>query len=104
MYKGNTLQFNCIGVTLFFFMRLKRGMGKKSINFGTLNEAIDVYGRENLIPIDNLKQAIFYVKQGCQPRFVWEKENSPGKITFWFLKSETAYVYQKWLDTCPRKH
>ena len=78
-------------------------MIRKSINFETLEDAIDCYGRENLIPIDNLKQAIFYIKQGCQPRFVWEKENSPGKITFWFLKNETAYIYQKWLDTYPRR-
>lgn len=78
-------------------------MIRKSINFESLEEAIDCYGRENLIPIDNLKQAIFYVKHGCQPRFVWEKENNPGKITFWFLKSETAYIYQKWLDTYPHK-
>lgn len=76
---------------------------RTTINFESLDEAIDCYGRENLIPIDNLKQAIFYIKQGCQPRFVWEKENTPGKITFWFLKSETAYIYQKWLDTYPHK-
>ena len=78
-------------------------MIRKSINFESLEEAIDCYGRENLIPIDNLKRAIFYVKHGCQPRFVWEKENNPGKITFWFLKSETAYIYQKWLGTYPHK-
>ena len=79
-------------------------MSRKTIDFVSLEEAIGCYGRENLIPIDNIKQSIFYVKHGCQPRFVWEKENSPGKVTFWFLKSETSYVYQKWLDSNPKKN
>ena len=76
---------------------------RTSIDFESLDDAINCYGREYLIPIDNLKQAIFYVKHGCQPRFVWEKENSPGRITFWFLKNETSYIYQKWLTTTPQK-
>lgn len=78
-------------------------MGKTTINFNSLEEAIECYGRENLIPIDNLKQSIFYVKNGCQPRFVWEKENATGRITFWFLKAETSFVYKKWLDSNPKK-
>ena len=88
-------------VTLFFFRVEVRKRKRTTINFESLEEAIDCYGRENLIPIDNLKQAIFYIKHGCQPRFVWEKEKCPNKITFWFLKNETAYIYQKWLDTYP---
>lgn len=78
-------------------------MIKKTIDFETLDEAIECYGRENLIPIDNLKQAIFYVKQGCQPRFVWEKEGSAGKVTFWFLKNETLHIYKKWMNNNHRK-
>ncbi len=78
-------------------------MPKKSIEFSTLEEAINCYGRKNLIPIDNIKQCIFYTKHGCQPRFVWEKETEPGKMTCWFLKAETGFVYQKWLDNRPVK-
>ena len=63
---------------------------KTEIKFESLEEAISCYGRENLIPIDNLKQAIFYIKHGCQPRFVWEREGYEGRITFWFLKRETS--------------
>ena len=33
-------------------------MLKKTIDFASLEEAVDCYGRENLIPIDNLKYAI----------------------------------------------
>lgn len=75
---------------------------KTRINFESLEEAIECYGRENLIPIDNIKQSIFYVKNGCQPRFVWEKEGQEGRMTFWFLKSETAYVFRKWMETKPK--
>ena len=78
-------------------------MFRKTIDFENLDEAISCYGRKNLIPIDNIKQIIFYVKNGCQPRFVWEKENESGKITAWFLKQETNYVYSKWLASKPKQ-
>jgi len=73
------------------------------IYFENLDEAISCYGRENLIAIDNIKQIILYTTYGCQPKFIFENENKPGKIAAWFLKSETAYVYKKWLDNDPRK-
>ena len=73
----------------------------KSIRFKTLDEAISCYGRENLVAIDCIKQIIFYTSYGCQPKFVWEKENAHGKLTAWFLKSETNYVYRKWMENKP---
>lgn len=75
----------------------------KTMDFNSLEEAFDCYGRENLIPVDCIKQIIFYTKHGCQPRFIWEKENEPGKITCWYLKSETSFVYRKWMDSYPKK-
>lgn len=72
------------------------------LNFNSLEEAIECYGRENLIAIDCLKQIIFYTSHGCQPKFVFENEVKPGKIAAWFLKSETAYVYKKWLENTPK--
>ena len=71
----------------------------KTIDFTTLEEAIECYGRENLIPIDNLKQIIFYTKNGCQPKFIYENELKAGKISAWFLKGETNFVYKKWLNS-----
>ncbi len=75
----------------------------RTISFESLEEAIECYGRENLIPIDNLRQVIFYTSHGCQPKFVFENELKPGKITAWFLKGETAYVYRKWCENAPVK-
>ncbi len=68
----------------------------RAIQFNSLDEAIECYGRSDLIPIDTISQIIFYTAHGCQPKFVWENENKPGKITAWFLKSETRYIYNKW--------
>ena len=73
----------------------------KIINFKSLDEAIECYGRENLIAIDCIKQIIFYIKHGCQPRFVWENEGKPRRITAWFLKDITYYVYRKWMNNRP---
>lgn len=70
----------------------------KKIEFSSLAEAIDCYGRENLIAIDNIKQIIFYTSNGCQPVFVFENETKPGKISAWFLKAETTYVYKRWMN------
>lgn len=75
----------------------------KVIRFDTLDEAIECYGRENLIAIDNLSQIIFYTKHGCQPKFVFENECKPGRIAAWFLKNETNYIYKKWLSNAPKK-
>lgn len=75
----------------------------KNIKFKTLNEAIECYGRENLIAIDTLKQIIFYTQHGCQPKFIFENEVKPGKISAWFLKDETSYVFKKWLDSYPKQ-
>lgn len=73
----------------------------KTIFFETLEEAVDCYGRENLVAIDNIRQIIFYTSHGCQPKFVFEHETKSGKISAWFLKSETSFVYKKWLNNRP---
>lgn len=74
-----------------------------SKTFKTLGDAFVEYGRENLIPIDFIKQQLFYAKHGCQPEFIWEKESEPGRLTCWYLKSETQSVYKEWLDNKPQK-
>ena len=73
----------------------------KIIQFDSLEEAIECYGRENLVAIDCIKQILVYTSHGCQPKFIWENETAPGKLTCWYLKSETNYVYKKW---CNNKH
>lgn len=69
-----------------------------NINFKTLAEVVECYGRQNLIPIDNLQQIIFYTAYGCQPKFVCENETKQGKISAWFLKDETNFIYKRWLN------
>lgn len=73
----------------------------KVIEFSSLDECIDCYGRGNLVAIDNIKQILFYTRHGCQPKFVCENEVKPGKICAWFLKSESAYIYKKWMGNDP---
>jgi hypothetical protein len=67
------------------------------IQFSSLEEVFECYGRGNLIPIANLEQIIEYTAHGCQPKYICENEVKPGKLTCWFSKDETAYVYRKWL-------
>lgn len=73
----------------------------KTLSFRTLEEAFECYGKENLVAIDCIKQIIYYTSHGCQPKYVCENENKPGKIAAWFLKSETAFVYKRWKDNRP---
>ena len=75
----------------------------KNIKFNTLEEFFECYGRGNVVAIDNIRQIIFYTSRGCQPGFVCEHEQKPGKLTAWFLKSETSYVYKKWMESAPTK-
>lgn len=73
------------------------------MKFNTLEEAIDCYGRDNLVPIDFIKQQLFFAKCGVQPKFIWEKEGQKGKLTAWYLKCETTYAFEKWNETKPNK-
>lgn len=73
----------------------------KQINFSSLDEVIECYGRENIVAIDNIKQIIFYTQHGCQPKFVFENETKPGRISAWFLKNETGFIYKRWLENRP---
>lgn len=68
----------------------------KVIQFKSLDEVFDCYGRENLIAIDYLPQIIFYTSKGVQPKFVTENETKQGRISCWFLKAESSYIYKQW--------
>ncbi len=75
----------------------------KNINFKSLEEVIECYGRDNIVAIDTLPQIIFYTSKGVQPKFVAENQTKQGKISCWFLKSETSFVYKLWQDSNPKK-
>lgn len=68
----------------------------------SLQSLVNKYGYENLIPIDFIKQQLFYAKCGCQPKFIWEKENQKGKISCWYLKSDTTRAKKEWDKTKPK--
>lgn len=70
---------------------------KINFEFESLEEVTQYYGKKNLIPIDYIKQQIFYAKKGIQPKFVYENENEHGRLTCWYLKSETQKVYNEWM-------
>lgn len=74
-----------------------------NIQFNSLDEAIQCYGRKNLIAINNLHQIIFYTQHGCQPKFIFENELKPGQITAWFLKAESDWIWQKWQESHPKR-
>jgi len=67
-----------------------------------LDEAKKCYGEDNLVPITNIKQIIFYAKHGCQPKFIWESEKEENKIVAWFFKPETEYIYKRWIANRPK--
>ncbi len=69
----------------------------------TKKDVMDCYGEENLVPIDLIKQIIFYTSRGVQPVFTCksEKEDKKGRLVCWFLKSETRWVYKKWKENRP---
>lgn len=73
------------------------------IQFSSLEDVFECYGRGNLIAINNLEQIIFYTSHGCQPKFIYENEMKPGKISCWFHKDETSWVYKKWQDRLAKK-
>ena len=85
-----------------FFLRQKVNIISR-IKLETLQDAFDCYGKENLVPIDLLKQIIFYTSKGVQPVFTCEseKEERKGQLVCWFLKSETHWVYKKWIENRP---
>lgn len=74
------------------------------LKFKTLEEAKDCYGEDNLVPIDLIKQIIFYTQRGIQPVYICESERDDrkGKLVAWFLNSETQWVYKKWLENRPK--
>mgnify|MGYP006988845373 CR=1 FL=1 len=82
---------------------IKEGKEMTNIQFNSLDEAIQCYGRKNLIAINNLHQIIFYTQHGCQPKFIFENEQKAGQITCWFLRDETTWIYERWLKDHPKQ-
>lgn len=66
--------------------------------FSSLQEVFDCYGEENIIPITNLAQIIFYTsKWKVQPKYTCESDRNPGHIVCYFHKGETKKPYEEWM-------
>lgn len=87
-------------LSLFFTIE---GETISRLKLETKQDVLDCYGENNLVPIDLIKQIIFYTSKGVQPVFTCEseKEGREGQLVCWFLKSETQWVYQKWKENRP---
>lgn len=96
---------SCIMLFPFFYYINKEMCIISRLKLKTLQDAYDCYGKENLIPIGKLKQAMFYITKGVQPVFTYpsEMEGKEDRATFWFLKSETQWVFKKWQENRPIK-
>ena len=71
------------------------------IKFKTFSDVEEVYGKENLIKIVNLKQILFYIKNGLQPVFI--DEGYKGKLVAYFHKPSTSMLWRYWLDSQPKE-
>nr|DAE86316.1 MAG TPA: translation initiation factor-like protein [Caudoviricetes sp.]DAQ99762.1 MAG TPA: translation initiation factor-like protein [Caudoviricetes sp.]DAX13862.1 MAG TPA: translation initiation factor-like protein [Bacteriophage sp.] len=72
--------------------------------FNSLDEVYECYGRENIIPITQLPQIIFYTsKWHVQPKWTEESERNPGHLCCFFHKGETKKCYEEWMKNRPNK-
>lgn len=60
----------------------------------TLQDAIKVYGKSNLIKICNIKQIVKYASLGCQPILI--DEGFDGKLIAYYNKPETENAWNYW--------
>ena len=100
-YGDNILQYGFVKCYLHFFTIEGEIISKLKLE--TIQDAFDCYGEKNLVPIDLIKQIIFYTSKGVQPVFTCEseKEERKGQLVCWFLKPETQWVYKKWKENRP---
>lgn len=72
--------------------------------FKSFEEVEECYGKENLIPVTNLKQIIFYVTEfGLQPKWTDESKENKGHIVCYYLKNESNIAFRKWRENKPTR-
>lgn len=74
----------------------------KNIKFKTLNDVEEAFGIENIVKIVNIKQILFYVKNGLQPVFIDEGYN--GKLVAYFHKPSTSILWRYWRESDPKNN
>jgi hypothetical protein len=72
--------------------------------FENLKEVFECYGEENIIPVTNIAQIIFYTsKYKLQPKWIDESSENKGRIVCYFHKGETKKAYGEWFRNRPIK-
>ena len=69
--------------------------------FESFTEVVECYGKENLVPITNIKQIIFYARMNVQPKWILESEKNKGHIVCYYFKPESEVCYRKWTENRP---
>lgn len=70
--------------------------------FNSLDEVYECYGKENIIPITQLPQIIFYTsKWHIQPKWIQESDKNAGHLCCFFHKGETKKCYEEWTKNRP---
>ncbi len=67
----------------------------------TLQEKIDEFGRENLIPIDFIKQQLFLCKARLSTCFYLGKGKSKRENYMLVFKKDTKFAKSEWDKTKP---
>lgn len=72
--------------------------------FESIDDVYECYGRENIIPITNIAQIIFYTaRYKLQPKWIDESSENKGKIVCYFHKGETHKAFIEWTKNKPQK-
>ena len=71
--------------------------------FSSIDEVYKCYGKENIIPITQMPQIIFYTSKHIQPKWIQESSKNPGRLCCFFHKGETKKCYEEWTKNRPVK-
>ena len=72
-------------------------MFKIGYKFKDYEECSSYLGESNLVAISFIPQILFYTKNKVQPVYIAEREDSPGKLVCYYLKSaESKEAKRKW--------
>lgn len=67
--------------------------------FNSLEDVYECYGEENIVPITQLPQIIYYTsKWHIQPKWTQESDKHPGHLCCFFHKGETKKCYNAWMN------
>lgn len=70
--------------------------------FENLNEVYECYGEENVIPVTNIKQIIYYTSVfHLQPEYIDESVRNKGQICCYFHKGKSKKPYMEWMKNRP---